>query len=97
MAKQVNRKPRHVVERNLDLVKTLMQYFLSEPQILASLPEQFELVILPEDDPEIRLYNLELLDQIGSQNKPVVFARLKSSFRQNFKRRKPDLYVPLAA
>jgi len=73
------KKPRKVVERNIALVGQLMRYLLEKPQLLSSLPDQFELVILPEDDPAMRLYNLNLLDAYGSEGKPIVFARLKSS------------------
>jgi len=56
-----------------------MRYLLDYPQVFNSLPENFELVILPDDDPEMRLYNLELLDACGSEDKPIVFARIQSS------------------
>lgn len=64
-------KPRNVVRRNIILLEGLMRYILSEPKILDSLPDNFELVILPDDDPEMRLYNLELLDAHGSEGKRV--------------------------
>ncbi len=91
-----NRKPKHVVERNMALLDRLMRYLLAQPQVLASLPSDFELVILPDDDPEMRLYNLQLLDTFARQEKPIVFARLKSSKRVNWRKAEPSLYVPLA-
>lgn len=97
MAKPINHKPRQVVERNIALLEKLMRYLIAEPQIFSALPDEFELVILPEDDPEIRLYNLELLDRVGTEGKPVVFARIKSARRLDLKRAKPHLYVPVAA
>ncbi len=96
-SKLISRKPRRVVERNIALLDKLMRYLLAEPQILSALPNNFELVILPEDDPEMLRHNVELLDRIGSEGKPIVFARLKSTGRMNWKRARPDLYVPLAA
>ncbi|RIK24380.1 MAG: hypothetical protein DCC52_12535 [Chloroflexi bacterium] len=74
-----------------------MRYLLAEPQIFSALPDNFELVILPEDDPEMRLYNLELLDRVGAEGKPIVFARIKSTRRLDLKRAKPHLYIPIAA
>jgi hypothetical protein len=91
------KKPRQVVERNLALTEKLMSYLLAQPRLLNSLPESFELVILPDDDPELRLYNLNLLDTYGSEGKPVVFARLESSRRVSMDQVRPNLYVPLAA
>lgn len=91
-----NRKPKRVVERNVELVGALLQYLLAEPQVMASLPSDFELVILPDDDPEMRLYNLKLLDSFAHNDKPIVFARLKSSRKANWRKVQPSLYVPLA-
>lgn len=91
------KKPRKAVERNMALLDSLMRYLLAKPQILDSLPSNFELVILPDDDPEMRLYNLKLLDTFASEGKPIVFARLKSSRKADWGRTQPSLYVPLAA
>jgi len=91
------KKPENVVQRNIALLGDLMRYLLAEPQILNSLPDNFELVILPDDDPEIRLYNLELLDASGSEGKPVVFVRLASGKKVDPGKVRPSLYVPLAA
>lgn len=89
------KKPKNAVERNIALLGGLMRYLLAEPQILDSLPDNFELVILPEDDPAMRLYNLELLDTYGSEGKPIVFVRIKASRETNFGKTRPRLYVPL--
>ena len=75
MAKRATNTPPDVVERNITLVGQITQYLLDHPEIFASLPDEFELVVLPEDDPEIRQHNLELLDEVGT-SKPIVFARV---------------------
>lgn len=90
------RKPKRVVERNIALLGDLMDFLLAEPHVLASLPSEFELVILPDDDPEMRLYNLKLLDTLTRQDKAIVFARIKSSKKANWRKTQPSLYVPLA-
>ena len=91
------KKPHHVVERNLVLLENLTRYLLAKPHILNNLPDKFELVILPEDDPEMRLYNLHLLDKYGSEGAPIVFVRLKSSKIVDFDKVQPSLYAPVAA
>ncbi len=96
MAKEIS-APKRAVERNVALLEKLMRYLLAEPQIFSALPDDFELVILPEDDPEMRLYNLELLDRVGAEGKPIVFARINSARHLDLKRAKPHLYVPAAA
>jgi hypothetical protein len=90
------KKPKNVVQRNITLLEDLMRYLLAKPQILDSLPDNFELVILPDDDPEMRLYNLDLLDTYGSDGKSIVFVRMKSS-READDHARPSLYVPLVA
>lgn len=89
--------PKDVVERNIALTGELVRYLLEQPQVLSSLPENFELVILPDDDPEMRLYNLELLDAYGSEGKPIVFARIKSSREDVLSQERPSLYAPVMA
>lgn len=84
-----------VVERNILLTGKIMQFLMDNPQVFSSLPEKFELVILPDDDPDIRQYNLELLDKYGSEGKPIVIARSKVH-PENFKTPvKPSIFVPV--
>jgi len=73
-----------------------MRYLLNQPQIFDALPDNFELVILPDDDPEMRLYNLELLDKYGSEGRPVVFARIKAHPADEASPLKPSIFVPVA-
>jgi hypothetical protein len=91
------RHPKRVVERNIALLGEVMRYLLAEPQLLASLPEDFELVILPDDDPVLRRYNLELVDAYESAGKSIVFVRTKAARTPDPVRARPSLYVPLAA
>ena len=90
------RKPRRIVERNLALFGEVMRYLLDKPHIIESLPDNFELIILPDDDPVLRRYNLDLLNTFDSGDKPVVFVRLKSSRTAAHSQLHPSLYVPLA-
>ncbi len=92
MAKRINNA---VVERNVRLTAEIIKYMLNNPKVLDVLPEKFELVLLPENDPELRQLNLDLLDKYGSQGKPIVFARIKAS--RITARSKPNIFVPVAA
>jgi hypothetical protein len=88
--------PKDVVERNIALVGDVMKYLINQVDIFASLPDNFELIILPDDDPEIRQYNLDLLSTFGSEGKPVVFARINRSPKLLMGEENPTLYVPVA-
>jgi hypothetical protein len=95
--KALVKPPKRVVERNIALLGDVMRYLLAEPQLFDSLPESFELVILPDDDPVLRRYNLELLNAYESTGKPIVFVRTKAARTPGLARPRPSLYVPLAA
>jgi hypothetical protein len=88
--------PENVVEKNIALIGRLVEYLLEHLDVLSSLPDNFELVVLPEDDPEMRLYNLELLDQYGDESKPIVFARTRTRPRKGRTGIRPVLFVPVA-
>lgn len=92
--KQLNQE---IVEKNIHLTGELMKYFFNDPAIFDSLPDDFDLVVLPQDDPELCLYNLKQLDQQGRNDKPVVFVRMKSTQKFDPVKTRPDVYIPLAA
>ncbi len=52
--------PKDVVERNIVMAGEIMRYLLGQPQVFNALPDDFELIILPDDDPDMRLYNMGL-------------------------------------
>ncbi|MBI3162370.1 MAG: hypothetical protein HYZ23_07655 [Chloroflexi bacterium] len=82
-----------VVERNVRLTGEIIRYILNNPGMMEAMPEKFELVLLPEDDPEVRELNLDLLDKYGSEGKPIVFARVNT----HTEKWKPSIFVPVAA
>ena len=84
-----------VVEKNMRLTQEVMSYLLANPQAFDHLPDKFELVILPEDDAELRLYNLELLDKFATRNTPIVFARTKTLKEQSVSPQDLELFAPL--
>ena len=89
--------PADVVKRNLGLTDKIMRFLLDNPHMFRALPDQFELVILPDDDPEIRTYNLQLLDRYGSEGKPIVFARTKVHPEDPAQPSAPSIFIPVAA
>jgi hypothetical protein len=88
--------PFNAVERNIRLTGDVMRYLIENPRLFTSLPEDFNLVILPEDDPEMRLFNLDLLDQYSRESKPIVFVRLKSGYKSpKISTTEPSFFVPV--
>ena len=99
MAETLVTRQQEIVERNIALTGKIMQFLIEHPAIFDELPDKFELVLLPDDDPDIRQHNLELLDKYGSEGKPVVFARIKAHQEDTKARIDPSIFVllPLAA
>ena len=83
-----------IIERNLELVTTVTAYILQHPRLLEHLPSDFRLVILPEDDPELSQYNLNLLAERAQPDKPIIIVRL-AAHQVNFESAPPQVYVPL--
>lgn len=71
-------RQRDVVERNVKLSGEFTLYLANHPEIFDVLPDSFELVLLPDDDPELRAFSLDLLDRRLPLDQPVVFVRLST-------------------
>ena len=84
-------------ERNLELQTAFMQYLLDHPDILDRLPDDFRLLILPDDDPELGQRNLELLGRQGDSGKPLVIARMRTRRPLDLKMWPPQVFVPVTA
>ena len=93
--KRIGASDMTVVSRNIALTSEVLRSMLEEPEVLDQLPANFELVVLPDDDPELRLYNLELLDKYGSEGKPVVFVRMSAGQKQPANGVPVSFYVPV--
>ncbi len=86
-----------MVKRNVELQAAFMSYILSRPEILDRLPEEYRLVILPDDDPELSRRNLELLKEQGDPDKPIVIVRMRSRGPIDFTAHPPQIFIPIAA
>lgn len=84
-----------IAERNLALTGEVMRSLLARPELLEQLPENFRLVVLPEQEPDIWLDNLELLKGAEEPEQPVVFARVRRGAGEA--QLETSFYVPLAA
>lgn len=83
------------MEQNIQLNGKIMKFLMDNPQVFVSLPDKFELVILPEDDPDFRQHNLELLAQYGSDGMPVVFAKIRAHAEDLNAQTKQSIFVPV--
>lgn len=88
--------PGRAGERNLELQAVFNQYILDQPDILEQLAEEFRLVILPVDDPELGAYNLQMLRERKDRDKPVVIVLLQASGKVAIRQIRPEVFLPLA-
>lgn len=86
-----------MVERNLELQALLMQYIFDHPDILDRLPDDFRLVILPDDDPELGQRSLMLLAHQGDSNKPLIIARMRTRQPLDLNVHPPQVFIPVTA
>ncbi len=89
--------PVNIVEKNIMLTNEVMQYFYKNFKIMERLPDNFQLVLLPDDDPELREYNIKLLNQYIFADVPVVFVRMHLASEKNLHcYQNYNVYAPLA-
>ncbi len=89
--------PVNIVEKNIMLTNEVMQYFYKNIMLMDTLPDNFRLVLLPDDDAELREYNIKLLNQYIYDDVPVVFVRLHVASKRNLHDYQHfNVYAPLA-
>ena len=65
------------IKRNLDLLNEFMKVAFDQPEILDKIPKDSELVILPENDPELYAANLKIKQTLEEKGKTVVVVKMK--------------------
>ncbi len=65
------------IKRNLDLLNEFMKIAFDQPEILDKIPKESELIILPENDPELYAANLKIKQSLEEEGKKVVVVRMK--------------------
>jgi len=69
-------KQEELADKNLDLFHEFMMYALENPEILDRIPKGAQLVIIPEDDPDICKKNLEILHKRKEEGQTVVTVKM---------------------
>jgi hypothetical protein len=66
-----------IARRNLDLLNEFMQYAFEHPGVLDQIPSGAEMVILPENDPELAAENTRTVRALEEKGSPVVVVKLR--------------------
>jgi hypothetical protein len=70
-----------IVRRNLDLLNDFMQVAIKDASLLERIPSGAHLVILPDDDPEMRTINKGVAERMVKRGEAVVVVRMERPAR----------------
>ena len=70
-----------IIKKNLDLLNEFMKIAFDQPDILDKIPKEAELVILPENDPELFKANLKIKQSLEKKGKKFVVVKMKKPER----------------
>ena len=68
---------KELFEKNLILTTEFDRYLLGHPEIAEHIPLNAQIVLLPEDDPELCQKNLEVAAAQREPGQPVVYVRIE--------------------
>lgn len=66
-----------VVKKNLDLLQEFHRYAVDNPDILDQIPREAQLIILPDNDPELLKANQRTIQECKKAKRPFVAFRMK--------------------
>ncbi len=66
-----------VSARNLLIGAEFDKFVMEHPEILDQIPDEAQLVFLPEYDTELCTENLKLSQSLAGKGKPIIFIKLK--------------------
>ena len=66
-----------IMNKNLDLLNEFMKIAFDKPEFLDEIPKDAELIILPENDPELYAANLKIKQSLEEKGEKVVIVRMK--------------------
>jgi len=66
-----------LVGKNLILMSEFDRYVLEHPEFAEQIPSNAQVVLLPEDDPELSRRNLEISKAQREPGQPVIYVRIE--------------------
>lgn len=65
-------------EKNLTLSTEFSRYLFEHPELEEQIPNNAQVVILPEDDPELCEFNKNIAKEQREEGQPVVYVKVSS-------------------
>ena len=69
-------KENEMVKRNIELSAELSRYLFEHPELEEKIPVGAEILLLPEFDPELKNFNLELGSELGKSGIDVIYIKI---------------------
>jgi len=83
-----------LVAKNLILTTEFDRYVLEHPEFAEQIPPNAQVVLLPEDDPELSERNLEISRKQREPGQPVVYVRIEKVLPPLSRLVNPRIEVP---
>ena len=71
-------KEKEMIEKNIELSTEFSRYLFDHTDLDESIPTDAEIVLLPEFDIELKVFNLELGKKLESAGQKVVYINIKN-------------------
>jgi hypothetical protein len=83
-----------LVARNLILMTEFDRYVLEHPEFAEQIPSNAQIVLLPEDDPELSEKNLGISKPQRESGQPVIYVRIEKVLPPLSRLVNPRIEVP---
>ena len=66
-----------MIRKNFELLEEFQRYGFEHPEIFDQIPKDAQLIILPENDPELLTANEQIVEKCKKENRRYVVFRLR--------------------
>ncbi|MBU0699636.1 MAG: hypothetical protein KKE59_09485 [Proteobacteria bacterium] len=73
----MKRTQKEMIEKNIELSTEFSRYLFDHADLYESIPPEADIVFLPEFDPELKKFNLELGKKLISDGNKVVYIKIE--------------------
>ncbi len=89
-------KEEEIFSKNLILGTEFDRYVIEHPEFAKKIPQNAQIVLLPEDDPELRKKNIEISKAQREPGQPVVYVHIETVAPQISRLVNPRLEIAVA-
>jgi len=89
-------KEEEIFSKNLILSTEFDRYVIEHPAFAEKIPRNAQIVLLPEDDPELRKKNIEIAKAQREAGQPVVYVQIEKVTPQISRLVNPRLEIAVA-